>query len=238
MYVSEPPVNHVTELQSSSRPVPSKSSYGLDSPLGLVLSTILAPLYLYSSLKGKFDVWDNLLADVPSEIMTAPTLDIGCGRGLVLLKIAQLKKNLSESSLQQQIISPAYGVDLFIKRDQTGNSPEATYDNAASMDVVDQVVLHTADFTKLPFQDMTFSLVTASLSIHNVDKTARRRAIIEAARVVRSGGYLLILDLMGYLGGYQTILRSLGWTDVETELGGMKVMFGAWPCQILKARKS
>jgi len=77
-------VNHVTELQFSSRPVPSKPSYGLDSPLGLVLSTVLAPLYLYSSLKGKFDVWDNL----PSEIMTAPTLDIGCGRGLVLLKIA------------------------------------------------------------------------------------------------------------------------------------------------------
>ena len=228
-----------TELQSSSRPVPSKPSYGIDSPLGLVLSNILAPLYFYSSLKGKFDVWDNLLADVPSEIMKAPTLDIGCGRGLVLLKTAQLKKNLSESPLLQQItISPAYAVDLFIKGDQTGNSPEATYDNAASMGVVDQVVLHTADFTRLPFQDMTFSLVTASLSIHNVDKTARQQAIIEAARVVRSGGYLLILDLMGYLGGYATILKSLGWTDVETELGGMKVMFGAWPCQILKARKS
>lgn len=235
MYVSEPPLNHITELQSSSRPVPSKASYGLDSPLGLALSNVLAPLYLYSSLKGKFDVWDKLLADVPSEILTAPTLDIGCGRGLVLLKIAQLKKTLSESSSQQ--IPPAYAVDLFIQGDQTGNSPEATYDNAASMGVVDQVVLHTADFTNLPFQDMTFSLVTASLAIHNVDKTARRRAIVEAARVIRSGGYFVILDLMGYLGGYGTILKSLGWTDVKTELGGMKVMFGAWPCQILKARK-
>jgi SAM-dependent methyltransferase len=237
MYVSEPPVDHITEFQSSSRPVPSKPSYGLDSPLGLVLSNVLAPLYLYSSLKGKFDVWDNLLADIPSETITAPTLDIGCGRGLVLLKIAQLKKNLSEFS-SQLLSSPAYGVDLFIKRDQTGNSPEATYDNAAALGVVDQVVLHTADFARLPFQDMTFSLVTASLSIHNADKTARRQAIVEAARVVRSGGYLLILDLMGYVGGYGIILESLGWSDVETKLGGMKVMFGAWPCQILKARKS
>lgn len=236
MYISERPVNHATELESSSRLVPLKPSYGLDSPLGLVLSTVLAPLYLYSSLKGKFDVWDNLLAHVPSEIITAPTLDIGCGRGLVLLKIAQLKKNLSETSLHQNI-SPAYAVDLFIKRDQTGNSPEATYDNAASLGVVDKVVLHTADFTKLPFQDMTFSLVTASLSIHNVDKSARRQAIIDAARVVRSGGYLIILDLMGYIGSYETILKALRWTDVVTELGGIKVMFGAWPCQILKARK-
>jgi ubiquinone/menaquinone biosynthesis C-methylase UbiE len=188
-------------------------------------------------LKGKFDVWDNLLAHVPSETITAPTLDIGCGRGLVLLKIAQLKKNLSESSLEQpENISPAYAVDLFT-RDQTGNSPEATYDNAVSLGVVDQVVLHTADFTELPFQDMTFSLVTASLSIHNVGKSARRQAVLEAARVLRSGGYLIILDLMGYLGSCETILKSLGWSDVETELGGMKVMFGAWPCQILKARK-
>jgi len=84
---------------------------------------------------------------------------------------------------------------------------------------------------------MAFSLVTASLSIHNVDKSARRRAIVDAARVVRSGRYLIILDLMGYVANYEMVLRSLGWTDVQTELGGMKVMFGAWPCQVLKARK-
>jgi hypothetical protein len=139
-YISEPPANHARELQSSSRAVPSKPSYGLDSPLGLVLSTVLAPLYLYASLKGKFDVWDNLLAHIPPEIITAPTLDIGCGRGLVLLKTAQLKKKALSESPPEQPISPAYAVDLFINRDQTGNSPEATFDNAASLDVVDQVV--------------------------------------------------------------------------------------------------
>ena len=149
-------------------------------------------------------------------------------------KTAQLKK---KESSPQQTISPAYAVDLFINRDQTGNSPEVTYDNAASLGVVDQVVLHTADFTKLPFQDMIFSLVTASLSTYNVDKSARRQAIMDAARVVRSGGYLIILNLVGYLASYERVLRSLGWTDVETELGGLQVMFGAWPCQILKARK-
>jgi len=84
---------------------------------------------------------------------------------------------------------------------------------------------------------MIFSLVTASLSTYNVDKSARRQAIMDAARVVRSGGYLIILNLVGYLASYERVLRSLGWTDVETELGGLQVMFGAWPCQILKARK-
>lgn len=234
-HVSEPPINHIAELQFTARRVPSKPSYGLDSPLGLVLSNVFAPLYLYSSLKGKFDVWDKLLTNVPSETLTASTLDIGCGRGLVLNKIAQLKKKLLQSSSRH--ISPAYAVDLFIQGDQTGNSPEATYDNVVSIGVVDQVVLHTADFTKLPFQDSVFSLATASLSIHNVDTTAREQAIMEAARVVQSGGYLIILDMMGYVKGYAATLKSLGWTKVVIELGGMNVMFGAWPCQILKARK-
>lgn len=189
-------------------------------------------------MKGKFDVWDKLLADVPAEVMTPPTLDIGCGRGLVLLKIAQIKKELSKQASQAQTISPAYAVDLFIKSDQTGNSPEATFDNAAALNVIDQVVLHTADFTKLPFQDESFSLVTASLAIHNVkDKMARRQSIIEAARVMRSAGHLIILDLMGHFGEYTAILQSLGWTEVKMEMGGMKVMFGIWPCRILKARK-
>lgn len=117
---------------------------------------------------------------------------MGCGRGLVLLKTAQLKKKALSESSPQQTISPAYAVDLFINRDQTGNSPESTYDNAASFGAV---VLHTADFAKLPFQDMTSSLVTVGLSIHNVDKSAQRQAIMDAARVVRSGGYLIILAI-------------------------------------------
>ena len=132
-------MNHATELQSSSRAVPSNPSYSLDSPLDLVLSTILAPLYLYASLKGKFDVWDNLLADIPPEIIRT-NLNMGCGRGLVLLKTAQLKKKALSESSPQQTISPAYAVDLFINRDQTGNSPE-------TMRRLSVVVLYTADFT-------------------------------------------------------------------------------------------
>lgn len=160
---------------------------------------------------------------------------MGCGRGLVLLKIAQLKKAASASA--KRTVDPVYGVDIFITGDQSGNAPEATYDNVAALDVLDQVVLHTASFTELPFRDASMDLVTASLSVHNVDKEARRRAIIEAARVLRPGGYLVILELYGYVGEYGEVLRDLGWEDVRIELGGLGVMYGAWPCQWLKARK-
>ncbi|KAJ5620592.1 hypothetical protein N7510_004576 [Penicillium lagena] len=227
----EKPQNHIARLNSDSRAVPSKPSYGIDSPLGLLASSILAPLYLYASRKGKFAVWDRLLDELPSDILTAPALDIGCGRGLVLLKIAQRKKRL------QATVPPIYGVDLFITGDQSGNAPEATYDNAASLQLTDYTVLHTADFTQLPFRDGVMSLITASLSIHNADQASRDKAIHEAARVLRPGGFLVILELGGYVAQYRRVLESDGWSEIETEFGGMQVMFGAWPCQILKARK-
>lgn len=189
IYSSSIPEDHIERLSTEvgAHDIPSNPSYGIDSPLGLLASNILAPLYLYATTKGKFQVWDDLLANLPRETYRAPTLDLGCGRGMVLLKIAQIKKQLAISELQSTV-QPAYGIDLFIKGDQSGNSPLATYKNAAALGVCGQTVLHTGSFADLPFSDGVFSLVTASLSIHNADKDTRKKAIGEAARVLGSGG--------------------------------------------------
>lgn len=229
------PDDHIQHNLILNRPIPSDPSYGIDSPLGLVSSLFFAPLYLYASKKGKLEVWDNLLNDLPVEIFSAPALDMGCGRGMVLLKIAARKKKVALESTGT--VSPVYGVDLFITGDQSGNAPEATFDNAACLQLTDHVVLHTASFAELPFRDGSMGLVTASLSIHNADKPTREKAIASAARVLRPGGFLVILELAGYVGEYRKVLEAKGWTDVETAFGGMQVMFGIWPCQVLKARK-
>src|SRR5690349_14554886 len=86
---TNPPQNWMTALKSSlpNIAVSDKTpSYGLDSPLGLVASLFFAPLYLYCSLKGKHDVWDKMLSSLPTETLCGPSLDLGCGRGMVLLK--------------------------------------------------------------------------------------------------------------------------------------------------------
>lgn len=238
-----PPENHIATISASpSKPAtPSKPDFGLDSLFGLFASFVAAPLYLYATLKGKFKVWDEILDAIPDSLLRKPTLDVGCGRGMVLLKIAQHKKKLlsstpSESSSTE--IPPAYGIDIFSTADQTGNAPEATYKNASAMDVLDISVLHTASFTEtFPFVDSVFGLVTASLSIHNAKREGRIFAVKEMARVCAPGGRIVIVDLYGYFKDHKSTLEECGWIGVDISLLGFKMMYGSLPCQILTATK-
>ncbi|ATY62797.1 methyltransferase [Cordyceps militaris] len=203
--IDPPPVNliHSIAHSGSPPPTPSSPSYGIDSPLGLVLSSLFAPLYLYATLRGKSTVWDTILASLPPPAPSeAPALDVGCGRGLVLLKLAGRHTH-------------AYGIDIFRGTDQTSNTPEATYSNAAALGVVEDTVLHAASFAvRFPFVDGAFALVTSSLAVHNAGREGRR-----------------------YFGEHRSVLEDEGWTDVVVSFVGWRMMFGLWPCQMLVATK-
>lgn len=236
-YQQSPPENHIATISSSPSkpPTPSDPDFGLDSLFGLFASLVAAPLYLYATLKGKFKVWDEILDNIPESLLRKPTLDVGCGRGMVLLKTAQRKKKLLSTSSETP---PAYGIDIFSTADQTGNSPVATYKNAAAMDVVDMAVLHTASFTEtFPFADGVFGLVTANLSIHNAQREGRIFAVKEMARVCAPGGRVVIVDLYGYFKDHRVALEECGWTGVDVSLVSFKMMYGVLPCQILTATK-
>lgn len=117
-------------------------------------------MYLYATLKGKFDLWDQILASLPEEDHRGPALDAGCGRGMVLVATAKRRRALGVD----QTAAPCYGIDIFYKNDQSGNSPSATVANLLAAGVEAQCVLHTASFTNLPFADGSFRLVTSSLA--------------------------------------------------------------------------
>jgi SAM-dependent methyltransferase len=232
-----PPLDHIAAIgQSEDKPAtPARPSFGFDSLAGLLYSNISAPLYLYATLRGKFAVWDRLLVAVPDHVFQAPTLDVGCGRGLVLLKTAARKKALAAHGSD---VAPAYGTDIFSKADQTGNDPAATYRNAAGLDVLDYTVLHEASFTDpFPFADGVFSLVTSSLAIHNVAREGRRSAVEEIARVCAPGGTVIIVDLRGHFKDHVEVLKGLGWEDVHVTGAGLQMTYGILPCQVLQAKK-
>ncbi|MGH3576325.1 MAG: class I SAM-dependent methyltransferase, partial [Mycobacterium sp.] len=137
-----------------------------------------AALYIYATRAGKFVVWNRILDDLRLQ-GDETVLDMGCGRGAVLLAAA---KRLPRGR--------AIGVDLW-QADQTGNSPSATLANAELENVADRIELHTADMTALPFDDDSVDVIVSSLAIHNIPMRAgRRRALGEAMRVLRPGGRL------------------------------------------------
>src|SRR2546421_5949661 len=187
-----------------------RGSYGIDAPYAPALLAGLAVLYLvlaiatgrlrfflgaafvlsveawylFSTLRGKFVVWAELL-DRLRPRGDERILDLGCGRGAVLLMAAQ-----------HLTTGRAVGVDLWRTFDQSGNSAEATQRNAVAEGVADRVELHTGDMTALPFEDNSFDLLVSSFAIHNISRRAgREKAISEAVRVLRPGGRLLIVDI-------------------------------------------
>src|SRR5215510_15021834 len=96
--------------------------------------------YLHSTLRGKFVVWADLLDQLHLQ-GDERILDIGCGRGAVLLMAAQ-----------RLTTGRAVGVDLWRGFDQSGNSADATRRNAVAEGVAERIELHTADMTAVPFE--------------------------------------------------------------------------------------
>jgi ubiquinone/menaquinone biosynthesis C-methylase UbiE len=182
---------------------------------------------LYTSLRGKFVVWAEVL-DRLGLRGDEQVLDLGCGRGAVLLLAAR-----------RLTTGRAVGVDLWRKSDQSGNAARVTRRNAVAEGVADRVALHTADMAALPFADGSFDVVLSSVAVHNIKGRARRdRAIGEAVRVLRPGGRLLIADLFA-TGRYRDRLAELDMTDVACRGLGWRMWWsGPWlPTRLVTATK-
>lgn len=173
-----------------------------------------ALLYLHTTLRGKFIVWDRIVESLDLR-GDEQVLDVGCGRGMVLNTVAAA---LSSGT--------ATGVDIWSAHDQSGNAMEATLRNAELEGVADRVRVETADMRELPFEDATFDLVVSNAAFHNLSEEAdRRRAIGEAWRVTRPGGRLVLADIRNTT-QYAEILESLGARGLTRRSAGWLGWFG------------
>ena len=191
-----------------------------------VILAILLALYLHTTLRGKFVVWHELLGAQAWQ-GSEQVLDLGCGRGAVLLMAAAHVPH-----------GRTVGVDIWSSKDQSGNAMDVTMRNAEMEGVADRVELKTADMRELPFADGSFDLVLSNVAIHNISNaTGRERAIDEAWRVLRPGGRLLIADISNGR-QYQQRLAALG-ADVERRALGWRMWWGGpWmPTTLVTARK-
>jgi len=179
--------------------------------------------YLHGTLRGKFLVWAKLLdrLELGGE---ERILDLGCGRGAVLLMAAQ---HMTATA------GRAVGVDLWRWGDQSGNSADATQRNAVAEGVADRVEVLTGDMTALPFEDNSFDVIVSNFAIHNISgRGGREKAISEAVRVLRPGGRVRIVDVRG-TGHYAAQLAKLGMDDV----GRSGLGWWFWPARLVMATK-
>jgi ubiquinone/menaquinone biosynthesis C-methylase UbiE len=172
-----------------------------------------ALLMLWTSLVGKRIAARQLLAQAQLQ-GGERVLDVGCGRGLLLLGAAQRLPR-----------GRAVGIDLWQLSDLSGNARAATEANARALQVSDRVELVDGDMRALPFADGEFDAVLSSLAVHNVyDREGRELALREIARVTRPGGRVLLQDFR-HTADYARALRAAGFEQVERRLVNPLLMF-------------
>lgn len=150
-------------------------------------------------------------------------LDLGCGRGLLLVGAA---KRLESGHV--------VGIPIRSLADPNGSGAEATLENARLEGVAERVELKDADARALPFAEASFDVVVSGLALHTLDDPrARESAICEIARVLKPGGQLALADIR-HTAEYEKVLRSLGWQ--QTERWSPRLVF-LTPVCVLRASK-
>src|SRR5262245_30003097 len=188
----------------------------LARPMALYAAFFLAngASFLYTTRRGKFRVWQELLDELRLR-GDERVLDMGCGRGAVLIAVA---KRLASGR--------ATGIDLWSTGDQSGNARDVTLHNGELEGVRERIVVETGDMRTLPFADASFDVVLSSLAIHNISShAARAQAVAEAWRVLRPGGRLAIADIR-VTRRYAAKLRELGAAGVARRRLGWRFWYG------------
>jgi arsenite methyltransferase len=185
-------------------------------PITLYFAFFLANTssFFYTTRRGKFLEWDRILDRLRLR-GDEEVLDMGCGRGAVLTAVA---RRLTTGRVT--------GVDIWSRKDQSGNAKSVTLRNASLEGVSDRVHIETSDMRALPYPDATFDLVVSSLAIHNIRSNAdRKRAIVEGFRVLKPGGRMVIADIRA-TAIYENALRTLGASHVERRRLGWRFWWG------------
>ena len=167
------------------------------------LCGVEAAYMVWASRVGKVRQRERLLGAVDWSRVSR-VLDVGCGRGLLLIGAAA----------RLPAHGRAIGIDLWQAADLGDNRPSATRENASREGASDRVRVVTADMRAIPLADDSVDLVVSSLAIHNVpDQPGRDRALAEIARVLRPGGMAVIQD-MRHVERYAEQLRAHGVGEV------------------------
>jgi SAM-dependent methyltransferase len=152
--------------------------------LGLFALSSAAGMVHYSKV-GKLRIREELLNSI-WWTGNETVLDIGCGRGLLLVGAAQ-----------RLTTGKAIGVDVWLPKALTGNLPQAVLENAAIEGVTDRIEVKEGDARNLPFSNELFDVVVSNFVLHEMQTgTERKKMAQEIARVLKPGGQIALVDFI------------------------------------------
>lgn len=181
---------------SPSVPIVAATAFAIGIAFVLAAMAMIA-----GSRRGKLAMRDRVL-DALALHGDERVLDVGCGRGLMLVGAA---RRLTSGGR-------VVGVDAWDRHDP--DARRAALENARRAGVSDRVELADADLRSLPFPDASFDLVLSGLSLHDLpDAPTRVAAVADMMRVIRPGGRIVIADV-ARTGEYVAALRAAGASSV------------------------
>jgi len=182
-----------------------------DPPLLGEIALVAAGIYFFLgagsmirySKVGKLRIRDQILELIPWR-GDERVLDVGCGRGLLLIGAAR-----------RLTTGKAVGLDRWVAGALTGNRPEAALDNARLEGVLDRVEVKEGDVRKLPFADDSFDVAVSNFVVHEVSNRAEREQMLrEMVRVLKPGGRLALVDFI-FTSECVGVLQEIGIADAK-----------------------
>ena len=211
----------VSGYTSTKQPEVARLGLLVGPAVGGLILAVAAALY-WSSRLGKLREMEKLVSNIPfggEELV----LDLGCGRGLGMVKTA--------AKLNTGV---AIGVDTWQKSHLSGNDPKSIWVNAKAENVLPKVAPIKAAPLSLPFLDKSIDVIVSGVAIHRIVKRKERPALFkEMTRVLKEGGRVGILDA-GNGPEYSGMMKKNGLADIEIH----RLRFSAFPpFHVVMARK-
>ncbi len=160
--------------------------------IAMVIAILLLSMFVYFvyaryqfSPKGN-DVQNkiyNLILDYMELNEPGKIIDIGCGEGSLIVKMANKFPTAKITGIDNWQSIWVYTKELCIKK-------------AENEGILERVSFEKASASKLPFEDETFDLAVSNFVFHEVkDEKNKKKLIKEALRVVKKGGSFVFQDM-------------------------------------------